>query len=176
MNRVAPLDMQAHYSLLQLALPGKAPRNIGIFLLDAAEGRLYKKLRRDWRFADKESQEILTLLDTDFDGKIVEMGGEVFLENLEDSLSNFLSITEREPVTVSNFEAALNRLFEQHVQRTEVIEFVTHVPLYSLRAAATKFTAKTWKWSPRDGFRFRSARSSTVTCSPPGWWEGRWSR
>src|SRR5262249_4186804 len=33
----------------------------------------------------------------------------------------------------------LDRLFEEHVQRTEVIPFVTHVPCYSLRAAATKF-------------------------------------
>jgi phage repressor protein C with HTH and peptisase S24 domain len=50
-----------------------------------------------------------------------------------------LRITDREPVNVSGFEKALNRLFEEHVQRTEVIPYVTHVPLYSLRAAATKF-------------------------------------
>ena len=55
------------------------------------------------------------------------------------SLSNLLLITDREPLTVSNFQTALDRLFEEHVQRTEVIPFVTHVPFYSLRAAATKF-------------------------------------
>src|SRR5262249_45342925 len=50
-----------------------------------------------------------------------------------------LQVTEREDLMVSDFETALNRLFEEHVQRTEVIPFVTHVPLYSLRAAATRF-------------------------------------
>ena len=83
--------------------------------------------------------EILKLLDEDFAAKIDEMGGDVFLRSLEDSLSNTLLITERRDVEVSNFQTALDRLFEEHVQRTEVIPFVTHVPFYSLRAAATKF-------------------------------------
>jgi phage repressor protein C with HTH and peptisase S24 domain len=83
--------------------------------------------------------EILELLDGDFEARVGEMGGDAFLRSLEDSLSNTLLITERVEVTVSGFKTALNRLFEEHVQRTEVIPFVTHVPLYSLRAAATKF-------------------------------------
>src|SRR5260370_7127836 len=124
-----------------MALPGESPRNIGIFLLDTATGRLYMKLRRDWSaIADSEHVEVLELLDEDFAAKIDEMGGEVFLRSLEDTLSNFLLIEKRRDVNVvSTFETALNRLFETHVQRTEVIPFVTHVPLYSLRAAATKF-------------------------------------
>jgi phage repressor protein C with HTH and peptisase S24 domain len=141
MTRAPAANKPAKYSVLQMALPAESPRNIGIFLLDLATGRLYKKLRRDWSaIADPESVEILKRLDEDFAAKIDELGGEVFLRSLEDSLSNFLLIDDRRDVSVvSNFETALNRLFEEHVQRTEVIPFVSHVPFYSLRAAATKF-------------------------------------
>jgi phage repressor protein C with HTH and peptisase S24 domain len=141
MARPLAANKPAKYSVLQLALPAEAPKNIGIFLLDTGTGRLYKKLRRDWSaIADPENVEILERLDEDFKLKIEEMGGDVFLRSLEDSLSNFLLIDERRDVNVvSNFETVLDRLFEEHVQRTEIIHFVTHVPLYSLRAAATKF-------------------------------------
>jgi phage repressor protein C with HTH and peptisase S24 domain len=141
MTRAMAANKPAKYSLLQMALPAEPPLNIGIFLLDLATGRLYKKLRRDWSaIADPKHVEILELLDEDFAAKIDEMGGEVFLRSLEASLSNFLLIDDRRDVSVvSSFEKALDRLFEEHVQRTEVIPFVTHVPLYSLRAAATKF-------------------------------------
>lgn len=140
MNRAAPGTQSANFSLLQMALPGKPARNIGVFLLDVAGGRLHWKLRGDWKsLAGPESVEVLELLDVDIRTKVAESDGESFLRGLEDSLSNFLLITGREEVSVSDFETALNRLFEEHVQRTEVIPFVTHVPLYSLRAAATRF-------------------------------------
>ncbi len=140
MTRAEPPDKSAKFSLLQLALPGKPTTNIGIFLLDTASGRLHKKLRRDWNsIADPENVEILELLDDDFETKIGEQGGEQFLLGLEDTLSNVLLVTRRGEVNVSDFEVALNRLFEEHVKRTEVIPFITHVPVYSLRAAATKF-------------------------------------
>jgi phage repressor protein C with HTH and peptisase S24 domain len=141
MARAPAANKPAKYSLLQMALPGESPRNIGIFLLDTATDRLYKKLRHDWStIADAEQVEILELLDEDFAVKIDDMGGDAFLRSLEDTLSNFLLIEKRRDVNVvSNFETVLNRLYEAHVQRTEVIQFVTHVPLYSLRAAATKF-------------------------------------
>jgi phage repressor protein C with HTH and peptisase S24 domain len=140
MTHASAANKPAKYSVLQLAQPAASPRNIGIFLLDLATGRLYKKLRRDWSaIADPESVQILELLDEDFAAKIDEMGGDMFLRSLEDSLSNFLLINDRRDVSVSNFQKALDRLYEEHVQRTEVIPFVTHVPLYSLRAAATKF-------------------------------------
>src|SRR2546421_2382449 len=141
MVREAHSIRTASFSLLQLALPAQAPLNVGILLLDPATDRLYKKLRRDWNaIADPESVEVLELLDQDFEQKIREMGGDAFLRSLEDVLSNTLQIGERGDVSVvSTFEKVLDRLFEQHVQRTEVIPFVTHVPRYSLRAAATKF-------------------------------------
>jgi len=42
-------------------------------------------------------------------------------------------------VSVSNFDGRSSACTKSNVERTEVIPFITHVPLYSLRAAATKF-------------------------------------
>src|SRR5258708_26479790 len=125
MARALAANKPAKYSLLQMALPGESPRNIGIFLLDTASGRLYMKLRRDWSaIADSQNVEILELLDEDFAAKIDEMGGVAFLRSLQDTLSNTLLIDDRGEVSVvSTFETALNRLYEAHVQRTEVIPF-----------------------------------------------------
>src|SRR5437868_7029693 len=104
----------ANFSVLQLALPAKSARNIGILLLDIETGRLYKKLRRDWNaIADPDDVEVLELLDGDLEAKIGEMGGEAFLRSLEDTLSNSLLISERFAVSVPDFKTALNRLFEE---------------------------------------------------------------
>src|SRR5260221_3302323 len=140
MTRAPLATWPGNLSLPQLALPARAVLNMGIFLLDPASDRLYMKLRSDWNgVAGPDDVEVLEALGEDFGAKIGEMGGEAFLRSLEDTLSNSLLITSREPVLVSGFQKALERLFEEHVQRTEVIPFVTHVPRYSLRAAATKF-------------------------------------
>jgi phage repressor protein C with HTH and peptisase S24 domain len=142
MTREVMSTRAAKFSVLQLSLPAKASLNIGVLLLDPATDRLYKKLRSDWNsIADPQNAEVLEQLDQDFDTKIGEMGGEALLRSLEDALSNTLLISDRGDVMVSSFETALSRLYEEHVQRTEVLPFVTHVPLYSLRAAATKFGA-----------------------------------
>ncbi|MGI8991267.1 MAG: S24 family peptidase [Bryobacteraceae bacterium] len=135
---------RAEFCLLELALPGKRATPIGVFLIEAQSGNLDFKLRDDWdRLAGTEDAEYLASLQDDFTLKAAEAGGEAFLASLEDSLSNFLRITEREPVIVSGssqagFSQTLENLFSEHVD-TRVRPFVTHLPLYSLRAAATKF-------------------------------------
>src|SRR6266404_461389 len=111
MMREALPRQSAKFSLLQLALPAKAPLTIGILLLDPALNRLYKKLRQDWSaLADPANAEVLERLDEDFEAKIEEMGGAAFLHSLENSLSNTLVITDRRDVEVSDFQIALNRL------------------------------------------------------------------
>src|SRR6266487_4690359 len=103
----------ATFSLLQLALPAKPVVNVGIFLLDPATDRLYMKLRSDWcAVADPDNREVLEQLGPDFEAKIREVGGDAFLRDLEDILSNSLLIINREPVQVSGFKPALDRLFE----------------------------------------------------------------
>ncbi|MDQ6704459.1 MAG: S24 family peptidase [Acidobacteriota bacterium] len=130
---------RAQFSLLELALPGERPIPIGVFLIDPESGNLDFKLREDWDdLAGAEDAEFLASLQDDFTLKAAEAGGEAFLASLEDSLSNILRVTEREPVIVSSFSQTLENLFTEHVD-TRVRPFITHLPLYSLRAAATKF-------------------------------------
>lgn len=128
------------YLLIELARPGEPRRNIGVLLRDVATRRVYSKVRNHWKeIEDAEEAELLEALDQDFQAKIDEMGGDAFLLSLEDSLSNALQLSEREAVIVDDFPRMLQRLYAEHVEATEVQPFVTHLPLYSLKAAATKF-------------------------------------
>jgi SOS-response transcriptional repressor LexA len=136
---------QAEYAILELALPGRPPANFGVLLLDPISDTLRFRLRADHdSLADDDDAEVLSCLEEDFAAKIREIGGRRFLEQLEDSLSNVLRLTTRRPARVRDLPRALDRLFDEHVRRiapgtTGVIPFVTHMPLYSLRAAAGKF-------------------------------------
>jgi SOS-response transcriptional repressor LexA len=136
---------KAEYVLLEMALPGRPRANAGVFLLDPSTDSLYLKLREDWEaVADPEDAEVLSHLQEDLARHSKEAGGEQFLRDLEDTLSNTLRITERELIAVGDFPKALARLYQKHVERVEpapvsVLRFQTHLPLYSLRAAAGRF-------------------------------------
>ncbi|HXA04661.1 MAG TPA: S24 family peptidase [Bryobacteraceae bacterium] len=128
------------YLLLELVRPGEEPRNIGVLLRDIATGQVYPKIREHFEdIEDPEEAELLGALRSDFDLKIQEMDGDEFLRSLEDSLSNALRISQRVVVTVDDFSRTLESLYEEHVEQAQVQPFVTHLPLYSLKAAATKF-------------------------------------
>src|SRR5262245_21914969 len=125
MNR-GPLPTElAKFSLLQLALPLRPAVNIGVLLLDPRTDRLFMKLRRDWSaVADPEEFDYLEALAADLEAKSAEMGGSALLDSLEDTLSLILLVTDRQDVTVTGFHKALERLYEEHVERTEIIPFV----------------------------------------------------
>lgn len=135
----------AQYLLVDLALPGRSVVHVGVLLLDPETDRLLFKLRDDIEeLAEPEDAEVLAALDRDFALKIDEMGGRRFLEYLEDSLSNVIRISERRSTEAGSLPWALRRLFDEHVlgqvrEPAKVIPFVTHLPLYSLRAAASRF-------------------------------------
>lgn len=153
---------KAEYLVLELALPGRPKVNAGVLLLDPSADRVHFKLRAEWEgLADPEDAEVLAHLGEDFAGRSRELGGEQFLRSLEDTLSNTLQITGREAITVGDFSKALERLYERHVEGRErasvrVLPFRTHLPLYSLRAAAGKFgedmevEAEDWIAAPED--------------------------
>jgi phage repressor protein C with HTH and peptisase S24 domain len=135
-----PRQRPGEYLLLELALPDAPTRSIGVLLRDSETGQVYPKIRGHWEeIPDAEEAELLKALDQDFKAKIREMGGDEFLRQLEDSLSNTLRLSERTAVAVDDFPRTLARLYEEHVEAEQVQPFVTHLPLYSLRAAATKF-------------------------------------
>jgi len=126
----------AQFAVLELAHPGEPRVPIGIFLYTESSGDLEFRLRDDYQDLDiaEEDEEYLQALPDDFALQIRERGGREFLAELESSLSNFLLISEREPAGA----ATLDTLFDRYVDST-VRRFVTHLPVYTLQAAATRF-------------------------------------
>jgi len=136
-----PIDTRrGQFALLGLALPGSPEQPIGVLLLDPAHNRLYLRLRSHFDdLAGHDDVEYLAHLEDDLRTRAEEMGAEHFVASLEDSLSHVLRISDREDVAVHSFYHTLDRLFERHVEKPVIVPFRTHLPLYSLRAAATRF-------------------------------------
>ena len=128
---------QGTYVLLEAVLPARPPQNIGVFLMDPNTNRAWIRMRGNYDdLADPEDAEVLEALWQDLETRCTESGAEDCLESLEDSLSNTLRISDRQAIAVDAFSRVLDRLFEDHVEKVEVAPFRTHLPLYSLRAAA----------------------------------------
>jgi SOS-response transcriptional repressor LexA len=138
---VAPIEMRrGEYLILQLAMPGAPEHTIGVFLLDPAGDRLFLRLRSHWDdIAGPDDLEYLSQLEDDLRTRAAEFGAGQFLRSLEDSLSHVLRLGEREIVAVNSFQHTLDRIFARCVEAPVVVPFRTHLPLYSLRAAATRF-------------------------------------
>ena len=137
---VVPINAprQGAYVLLEAALPGRLPLNIGVLLIDPATGRGWLRMRARYHdLADPQDAEVLEALEDDIRRKLAESGAEACLRSFEDSLSNALGVGQRQIVEkVDAFSRVLDRLYEEHVEKLAVEPFRTHVPLYSLRAAA----------------------------------------
>src|ERR1700722_8202677 len=130
---------------------------LGVLLQDPQADSLRLRFRRDLDSLGIEDLEVLSSLAEDLAQKAHELGAEKLFEYLEDTLSGAIRITDREEVLVSDFDRALDRLYLKNVQ-SNVLEFHTHLPKYSLRAAAGKFlenqevTAEGWIEAP-EGLR-----------------------
>lgn len=127
------------YSVVQIELPGQGVVSLGVLLQDPNTGSLHLRFRRDMDLlAEEEDLEILEALADDLAGKARELGTEELFVYLEGALSGSMRISGRETILVGDFSRTVERLYRQHVQ-SNVIEFKTHLPRYSLRAAAGKF-------------------------------------
>jgi SOS-response transcriptional repressor LexA len=121
------------FVVLEAALPD--PRPIGVLLVDPATDRAWVRFRREFHdFTD--DTEVLDALEEDLRAKIAEGGAAAVLASLEDSLSSALRISERQAVEVDAFTRIVERLYAEHVGETEVQKYRTHVPMFTLRAAA----------------------------------------
>ncbi len=130
---------QGQFALLEAALPERAPAPAGVFLYDPEARRGEPRLRRDWEhIAGADDAEVLSELESDLKRRIAESGAERVLGWMEDTFSNVLRVGERRAVEIADFDATLSRLYREHVP-AKVLPFRTHLPLYSLRAAAGKF-------------------------------------
>lgn len=125
------------FSVVQAEVPGRGLVNLGVLLQDSDSLRL--RFRRDLHLlVQEEDLELLSALAQDLQRKADEMGAERLFEYLESTLSGAVRVTDREPVLVENLDRAVERIYRQHVQ-SNVVPFKTHLPRYSLRAAAGKF-------------------------------------
>ncbi|HUI81325.1 MAG TPA: S24 family peptidase [Bryobacteraceae bacterium] len=128
---------QGTYVLLEAALPERPLQTIGVLLADLEGNRCFIRMRQRYEeLADPEDAEVLEALEQDMRERAQEMGADQYLLWLEDSLSNAVRISERQAIAVDSFTRVLDRLYSQHVETVNVQPFVTHVPLFSLRAAA----------------------------------------
>lgn len=126
---------QGEFVILEASLPASRPRPVGVLLIDPASDRAWVRLRP--RFNDlTDDTEVFDELENDLRAKAVESGAAALLRSLEDTLSNAIRISERQAVAVDAFTRTIERLYAEHVETPEVRPFETHVPLYSLRAAA----------------------------------------
>ncbi len=124
------------YSVVQAETPDLV--NIGVLLEDPQTDSLRLRFRRDLEaMADEEELEVLAALPDDLARKADEMGAGKLFEYLESNASNAIRVTDREEVVIDDFSRALDRLYRKNVQ-SNVLEFRTHLPRYSLRAAAGK--------------------------------------
>lgn len=127
------------YSIVDVALPSRPVEPAGVILWECETGQADVRLRRDWRYiAPPEDAEVLELIEEDLREQIRQQGPEQLFRWLEDTLSNVLRISERQPVLVDQFERTLNRLYNRYVPST-VLKFLTHLPVYSCKAAAGRF-------------------------------------
>ncbi len=125
------------YAVLEAALPGRNPTNIGVIVVDPETGRGWLKLRKEYdRLANPEDAEVLEALEDDIRERMREDGAPAVLDWMEDALSNVVRITDRHEINAQSFTWALSQLYERNVEPIAVQEFQTHVPLYTLRAAA----------------------------------------
>jgi len=143
----AAVKNRATWWLLEIAPPGLFPEPLGILLVDEAADRLTLRLRDAREFdaieeIDEESHDFLAALGADLASK-AEAGGMALLLSLEDSLSGLLRLGDRNAIEYSGKPSAtVSRLFDEHVRQAgpaEILPFVTHLPCYGLRAAATRF-------------------------------------
>jgi SOS-response transcriptional repressor LexA len=127
------------YSLLVCDLPGRGVQTIGVLLLDSTTDTLYLRLRRDWEsVANDEDAEVLSALEDDLSLESRQRGGTAVLEYLETAASQSVRVTDREAVTVRDFNRTLGELYREHVP-AGVLQFRTHLPRYSLAVAAGPF-------------------------------------
>jgi hypothetical protein len=144
------------YCIVQAELPGQGVVNLGVLLQDPQSDALHLRFRRDLdSLVEVDDLDVLDGLSDDLSRKSHELGAEKLFEYLEETLSTSIRITDREQVLVEDFSRALDRLYRQHVL-SKVLEFRTHLPRYSLRAAAGKFldnqeiVEEAWVEAPAD--------------------------
>jgi SOS-response transcriptional repressor LexA len=126
------------YLVVQAALPGKQIENIGILLLNSGSDQLRSLLRRDVEEFAGEEADWFQGLDEEISVKSQQLGGQHCLEWMESVLSHGLRISQRHSIVVDSDSQMMKRLYKKYTE-PKVLPFQTHLPLFSLEAAAGRF-------------------------------------
>jgi SOS-response transcriptional repressor LexA len=144
------------YSVVQAETARQGLVSLGVLLQEPQTDALRLRFRRDLEsLAEEDDLDVLRALGDDLAEKAREMGADKLFDYLESNLSGAIRVTDREEVEVEDFGRALDQLYLKNVQ-SNVLEFRTHLPRYTLRAAAGKFlenqeiSAEGWVEAPED--------------------------
>jgi hypothetical protein len=137
-NGLRKSPFQGAYHVVQADLPHASVQNIGI-LLRAENDRLLALWRRDFdEFAGVHTH-LLKQLSSDFPDKARELGTQKCLEWLKAASSRVVRVCRRRRILIEYAAVStLNALYARNI-RPCVLPFRTHLPQYSLEAAADKF-------------------------------------
>lgn len=125
------------YVLLEAVLPGRSPHTIGVLLIDPVTDKPWPRLRPNYQdIADPEDAETLAALADETPKRMEEMGAQAYLDWMADTLSNAVRVSDPKSVAVDSFTRVRDRLYSEHVEELEIRPYVTHLPLYTLKAAA----------------------------------------
>lgn len=133
-----PAKFKGEYLLAQAALPKTNIENIGILLLDGDSDRLYCRFRRDFREYAGDDADWFEELAAFISERADALGARGCFEWMESTLSNTLLISKRADVLVDDFATTANELYAKHISAC-VLPFRTHLPIYSIEAAAGRF-------------------------------------
>lgn len=128
--------------VLQFVPPGESAVPLGVLLYQPDSDQLLYRLRPDLESCAPEAEELfLEGLAGYLDSEIEARGGGGFLAWLEEHASHSLTSSPRERVLIGQPEAALARFYREHVP-SAVQPYRTHLPLFTLRAAAGHFSGQ----------------------------------
>jgi Peptidase S24-like len=132
-------DHTGEYLVMLAALPKTNCQNIGVLLLDVDSDQLYCRFRRDFaEFAGAEADWFKEMPDYILE-MAKQLGAQKCVEWLETTLSNTLRISARRHVRIADRAATtVDNLYAKLI-RPNILPFRTHLPQYSLEAAAGKF-------------------------------------
>lgn len=129
------------YLIVQAALPNMNIENIGILLLDVDCDALYLRFRRDFEEFAGDEADWFEQFTNELPDRVTELGARRALEWMESTFSNTVQISPRTRILVEDYATTLHELYAKHI-RPNVLRFRTHLPQYSLEAAAGKFGRK----------------------------------
>jgi hypothetical protein len=126
-------DSSTYGMVVRVRVPERSVEDAGVLVAD--EGTFRQRFRRDLPDIDPDNGDILEELPADLEQKAVELGPLNLLDNLAESASGFLEVSDRERLDASSPDAALAWYYHRNV-RPPVRRFQTHLPLYAVEAAA----------------------------------------